>query len=169
MLSFQPGSRGRVVKASDSKSDSLWERRFESCRLRQSIIFCIIIFSAKLFLDPNWCKHGVTFWWKWFSTWLNSSMSIRYVCVDIFFTMNNSWYFFIGGSSAYVDGRERPLLSKSQFDTNYNDVPHNSRIGFSYTIAVHKALKKRYLFTLLNKNFTLFLTMPLTAGKKQKA
>ena len=27
-------SRGRVVKASDSKSDSLWERRFESYRLR---------------------------------------------------------------------------------------------------------------------------------------
>ena len=27
-------NRGRVVKASDSKSDSLWERRFESCRLR---------------------------------------------------------------------------------------------------------------------------------------
>ena len=27
-------SCGRVVKASDSKSDSLWERRFESCRLR---------------------------------------------------------------------------------------------------------------------------------------
>ena len=27
-------SRGREVKASDSKSDSLWERRFESCRLR---------------------------------------------------------------------------------------------------------------------------------------
>ena len=29
--------RGRVVKASDLKSDSLWERRFESCRLRD---FC---------------------------------------------------------------------------------------------------------------------------------
>ena len=29
-------NRGRVVKASDSKSDSLWERRFESCRLRAS-------------------------------------------------------------------------------------------------------------------------------------
>ena len=29
------GNRGRVVKASDSKSDSLWERRFESCRLRR--------------------------------------------------------------------------------------------------------------------------------------
>ena len=27
-------NRGREVKASDSKSDSLWERRFESCRLR---------------------------------------------------------------------------------------------------------------------------------------
>ena len=27
-------SRGRVVKASDSKSDSFWERRFESYRLR---------------------------------------------------------------------------------------------------------------------------------------
>ena len=27
-------SRGRVVKASDQKSDSLWERRFESYRLR---------------------------------------------------------------------------------------------------------------------------------------
>ena len=31
-------SRGRVVKASDSKSDSLWERRFESYRLRISIL-----------------------------------------------------------------------------------------------------------------------------------
>ena len=29
------GSRGRVVKASDSKSDSLWERRFESYQLRE--------------------------------------------------------------------------------------------------------------------------------------
>ena len=28
--------RGRVVKASDSKSDSLWERRFESYRPRGS-------------------------------------------------------------------------------------------------------------------------------------
>ena len=27
-------SCGRVVKASDSKSDSLWERRFESYQLR---------------------------------------------------------------------------------------------------------------------------------------
>lgn len=36
-------SRGRVVKASDSKSDSLWERRFESYRLR-------IFFSSYLFL-----------------------------------------------------------------------------------------------------------------------
>ena len=69
--------------------------------------------------------------------------------------------FLSRGSSAYVDGGERPLLSKSQFDTNYNDVPHNSRIGFSFTIAVHKALKKRYLFTLLNKNVTLFLSMQL--------
>ena len=33
---LQHGSRGRVVKASDSKSDSLWERRFESYRLRKS-------------------------------------------------------------------------------------------------------------------------------------
>ena len=29
-------SCGRVVKASDSKSDSLWERRFESYQLRLS-------------------------------------------------------------------------------------------------------------------------------------
>ena len=29
---------GRVVKASDSKSDSLWERRFESCRLRMVLL-----------------------------------------------------------------------------------------------------------------------------------
>ena len=34
----QTCSRGRVVKASDSKSDSLWERRFESCRLRTFFI-----------------------------------------------------------------------------------------------------------------------------------
>ena len=32
------GSRGRVVKASDSKSDSLWERRFESYRLRYRVL-----------------------------------------------------------------------------------------------------------------------------------
>jgi hypothetical protein len=32
------GSRGRAVKASDSKSDSLWERRFESCRLRETFL-----------------------------------------------------------------------------------------------------------------------------------
>ena len=54
MLSFKllwhikhPGfnsSRGRVVKASDSKSDSLWERRFESYRLRKEF------FSHILFL-----------------------------------------------------------------------------------------------------------------------
>ena len=31
---FQVGSRGRVVKATDSKSVSLWERRFESYQLR---------------------------------------------------------------------------------------------------------------------------------------
>ena len=31
---MEGSSRGRVVKASDQKSDSLWERRFESCRLR---------------------------------------------------------------------------------------------------------------------------------------
>ena len=31
----QPSSRGRVVKATDSKSVSLWERRFESYRLRK--------------------------------------------------------------------------------------------------------------------------------------
>ena len=31
---YPESSRGRVVKATDSKSVSLWERRFESCRLR---------------------------------------------------------------------------------------------------------------------------------------
>ena len=36
-------NRGRVVKASDSKSDSLWERRFESCRLRKSFWACNFI------------------------------------------------------------------------------------------------------------------------------
>ena len=34
-LNTQVCSCGREVKASDSKSDSLWERRFESCQLRQ--------------------------------------------------------------------------------------------------------------------------------------
>ena len=31
---FLKRRRGRVVKASDLKSDSFWERRFEPCRLR---------------------------------------------------------------------------------------------------------------------------------------
>jgi hypothetical protein len=39
------GSRGRVVKASDSKSDSLWERRFESCRLRELSFFEVTVLS----------------------------------------------------------------------------------------------------------------------------
>ena len=39
-------NRGRVVKASDSKSDSLWERRFESCRLRSLLSRC---------WDSFWC------------------------------------------------------------------------------------------------------------------
>ena len=33
-------SRGRVVKASDSKSDGLCPRRFESCRLRDFFFNC---------------------------------------------------------------------------------------------------------------------------------
>ena len=36
-------SCGRVVKASDSKSDSLWERRFESYQLR-----CVFCFSVSM-------------------------------------------------------------------------------------------------------------------------
>ena len=39
-------NRGREVKASDSKSDSLWERRFESCRLR------IFFLTRELAGDP---------------------------------------------------------------------------------------------------------------------
>ena len=48
-------SRGRVVKASDQKSDSLWERRFESYRLREHNFFHLII----LFYDKKrlfWSK-----------------------------------------------------------------------------------------------------------------
>ena len=41
------GRCGRVVKASDSKSDSLWERRFESCHLRK------IFFRLGYTLDSN--------------------------------------------------------------------------------------------------------------------
>ena len=36
-----PSGRGRVVKASDSKSDSLWERRFESYRPRK-VFFTLV-------------------------------------------------------------------------------------------------------------------------------
>ena len=36
----QCSSCGRVVKATDSKSVSLWERRFESYRLRETFFFC---------------------------------------------------------------------------------------------------------------------------------
>ena len=49
----ESSSCGRAVKAFDSKSDSLWERRFESCRLRWSFLslnqfyypihFCVFI------------------------------------------------------------------------------------------------------------------------------
>ena len=43
-------SCGRVVKASDSKSDSLWERRFESYQLRMiffnQVIFIVIFYSC---------------------------------------------------------------------------------------------------------------------------
>ena len=38
--SKQIGSCGRVVKATDSKSVSLWERRFESYQLRYANNFC---------------------------------------------------------------------------------------------------------------------------------
>ena len=44
ILSFSMGSRGRVVKASDQKSDSLWERRFESYRLRKKSVFSPITY-----------------------------------------------------------------------------------------------------------------------------
>ena len=47
----QCSSCGRVVKATDSKSVSLWERRFESCRLRY-------YFSYTLWL--SYCWH--TYW-----------------------------------------------------------------------------------------------------------
>ena len=40
MLFCQTSSCGRVVKATDSKSVSLWERRFESYQLRQHV-FCM--------------------------------------------------------------------------------------------------------------------------------
>uniref|UniRef100_A0A1A9VLX2 Uncharacterized protein n=1 Tax=Glossina austeni TaxID=7395 RepID=A0A1A9VLX2_GLOAU len=46
-------SRGRVVKASDSKSDSLWERRFESYRLRLRQSFSVVC-NSFLFI----CKEA---------------------------------------------------------------------------------------------------------------
>ena len=75
-----------------------------------------------------------------------------------FFTMNNSWYFFIGGSSAYVDGRERPLLSNSLFDTNYNGVPRNSWIGFSLTIALpsQNIKEERPVYSVKQELYPLF-------------
>ena len=39
------GSCGRVVKATDSKSVSLWERRFESYQLRNGL-FCLLCFPS---------------------------------------------------------------------------------------------------------------------------
>ena len=51
---YTQSSRGRVVKASDSKSDSLWERRFESCRLR---IFFALVFCLHLPLFSWRCWH----------------------------------------------------------------------------------------------------------------
>ncbi len=62
------GNRGRVVKASDSKSDSLWERRFESCRLRQfhrlfyrtqSHNNCEAMFNM---FRVTWPRHGKSGW-----------------------------------------------------------------------------------------------------------
>ena len=44
-------SRGRVVKATDSKSVSLWERRFESCRLRNTIRWRL---SFRFFSQEKW-------------------------------------------------------------------------------------------------------------------
>ena len=57
-------SRGRVVKASDSKSDSLWERRFESYRLR------IFFLGFETFLEQN-LKFDVIFQ-KYLTKHLNS-------------------------------------------------------------------------------------------------
>ena len=45
----QCSSCGRVVKATDSKSVSLWERRFESYQLRQSLFGC------------HWLRHNYQF------------------------------------------------------------------------------------------------------------
>ena len=42
-------NRGREVKASDSKSDSLWERRFESCRLRTFLASFSFVSSSKMY------------------------------------------------------------------------------------------------------------------------
>lgn len=42
-------SRGRVVKASDSKSDSLWERRFESYRLRIFFLNSVVIYNLNIY------------------------------------------------------------------------------------------------------------------------
>ena len=44
-------NRGRVVKATDSKSVSLWERRFESYRLRNTIRWRL---SFRFFTGEKW-------------------------------------------------------------------------------------------------------------------
>merc|ERR1711989_121290 len=49
----QCSSCGRVVKATDSKSVSLWEHRFESCQLRQRLFLDDIINSSTAFLGQQ--------------------------------------------------------------------------------------------------------------------
>ena len=41
-------SSGQVAKASDLKSDSVWEHRFESCRLRSALKNSVAVFGQDI-------------------------------------------------------------------------------------------------------------------------
>ena len=62
VLSFVRSSRGRVVKAFDSKSNGLCPRRFESCRLRNLFFFLFFISVLILFFKMNYWEIKQTFW-----------------------------------------------------------------------------------------------------------
>ena len=53
LSNYATSSRGRVVKATDSKSVSLWEHRFESCQLRQRLFLDDIINSSTAFFGQQ--------------------------------------------------------------------------------------------------------------------
>ena len=93
-------SCGRVVKASDSKSDSLWERRFESCQLR--LFYCRIFLDKLKFkkyiaergFDPRtsglWAQHASTA--PLCSCNMSSLYTSKYSCTNNMVTYRNYSY-----------------------------------------------------------------------------